>query len=124
MAESTSTPVAAEARAAAAVAGDGARDEVGPRLRELLALDVDEQPTGPLALLREAVRYPTAVLRDVGVTPVPRDAFAERAFPDDVYGLAPASFADIDPDLTEPGVAWGAAKAHVILARRRREGRR
>jgi hypothetical protein len=31
---------------------------------------------------------------------------------------------DVRPDLTEPGIAWGAAKAHVVLARRRAEGRR
>ena len=48
----------------------------------------------------------------------------ERAFPDDVYDLAPASFADVDPALHEPGLVWGAAKAHVHLARRRRDGRR
>jgi hypothetical protein len=34
-------------------------------------------------------------------------------FPDDDYGLTPASFADIDPALAEPGLAWGAAKAWV-----------
>ena len=36
----------------------------------------------------------------------------------------PATFADLDPDLGSAGIAWGAAKAHVILARRRSEGRR
>jgi hypothetical protein len=41
-----------------------------------------------------------------------------------VYDLTPASFADVDPALHEPGLVWGAAKAHVHLARRRREGRR
>ena len=48
-----------------------------------------------------------------------RDAQAERLFPDDDYDLAPASFADIDPSVHEPGLVWGAAKAHVILKRRR-----
>ena len=33
----------------------------------------------------------------------------------------PASFADLDPTLAELGLRWGAAKAHVVL-RRRREG--
>ena len=32
---------------------------------------------------------------------------------------APATFADVDPALHEPGLVWGAAKAHVHLARRR-----
>ena len=31
---------------------------------------------------------------------------------------------DLDPALHEPGLRWGAAKAHVVLARRRAEGRR
>lgn len=105
-------------------AGSQARDNIGGRVRDLLALDVDEQPTGPLALLRDAVRYPTSVLRDMGVAPVLRDEFAAGAFPGDIFDLAPASFSDIDPALAEPGLVWGAAKAHVVLARRRREGRR
>ena len=46
------------------------------------------------------------------------------SFPDDPYDLTPGSFADVDPSLHEPGLVWGAAKAHVVLARRRREGRR
>ena len=43
-------------------------------------------------------------------------------FPDDDYDLSPATFADIDESLHEPGLVWGAAKAHVVLTRRR--GRR
>jgi len=111
---------AADARAA----GEQARQEVGAAVRALLATDVDEQRTGPLALLRQAVRYPTAVLAAAGVPPIERDDFAERAFPADVYGLAPAAFTDLDPALGEVGLVWGAAKAHVVLARRRAEGLR
>jgi hypothetical protein len=113
-----------DARAAAAAAGRQAAIDIGPRVRALLALDVDEQPTGPLAVIRTAVRYPTDVLRAEGVAPVARDEFAVATFPDDVYDLAPASFADLDPALHEPGLVWGAAKAHVVLRRRRAEGRR
>lgn len=109
---------------AATEAGEQAARDVGARVRALLMADVDEQATGPLALLRGAVRHPTAVLADAGVPPVARDEFAVRAFPEDVYGLAPAAFADVDPALHEPGLVWGAAKAHVVLARRRAEGRR
>jgi hypothetical protein len=105
-------------------AGRAAAAEVGPEVRALLALDVDAQPTGPLAVLRSAVRFPTEVLAAAGVPGVVRDEFAERAFPDDVYGLAPAAFADLDPSLHDAGLVWGAAKAHVVLARRRAEGRR
>lgn len=113
-----------ELRTAAIDAGQRATADVGGRVRSLLAVDVDQQPTGPLAVLRSAVRYPTEVLAAAGVPPVVRDEFAVRAFPDDVYGLAPAAFADVDPALHEPGLVWGAAKAHVVLARRRAEGRR
>ncbi len=108
----------------AADAGRRAAAEVGPKVRSLLALDVDAQVTGPLAVLRTAVRFPTEVLAAAGVPHVVRDEFTERAFPDDVYDLAPAAFADLDPALHEPGLVWGAAKAHVVLARRRTEGRR
>jgi hypothetical protein len=111
-------------RAAAAEAGRDARDDVVSPIRELLATDVDAQPTNPLSLVRAAVVHPTRVLADAGVPRVRRDEHAERLFPDDHYDLAPAAFADLDPDLHEPGLLWGAAKAHVILARRRREGRR
>lgn len=104
---------------AAARAGEQARTETGGAVRALLLADMDEQRTTPLALLRGAVRYPTAVLRDAGVPPVERDRFAEAAFPDDVYGLTPASFADIGPDLAEAGITWGAAKAFEHRRRHR-----
>lgn len=92
-------------------AGRRARDEVGAKVRALLRSDFDEQRTSPLALLRSAVTYPTEVLHRAGVAPVVRDDFAEANFPDDVYDLTPAAFADVDPSLHDPGVAWGAAKA-------------
>jgi hypothetical protein len=110
-------------RAAAVEAGRRAAAEVGPAVRDLLSTDVDEQRANPLAVLRRAVRYPTEVLRAAGVEPSRRDEFAERAFPEDVYDLTPATWADVDPLLHERGIVWGAAKAHVVLARRRREGR-
>jgi hypothetical protein len=113
-----------DVRAAAADAGKRAAAEVAPRVRELLTTDVDEQRTNPLAVLRSAVRYPTEVLREAGVPPVQRDEFAERAFPDDVYDLTPATWSDVDPSLHDRGLVWGAAKAQVVLARRRREGKR
>lgn len=104
-------------RAAAAAAGAQARADVGPAVRALLEADLDGQTTTPLALVRTAVRYPTAVLRGAGVPPASRDRFAERAFPEDVYDLSPATFADLSPDLADVGLAWGAAKA--FLHRRR-----
>src|SRR5918998_1467217 len=85
---------------------------------------VDRAVRGVLAGQGIAVDDATAVLRAAGARPVPRDEFSERSFPDYVYDLSPATFADVDPSLHEPGLLWGAAKAHVHLARRRREGRR
>lgn len=103
------------AAAAAAAAADGL-----PRVRALLATDVDDQRSNPLGIVRSLVRYPTGVLRSAGARPVARDDFSARTFPDDVYDLTPANFTDVDPALHEPGITWGAAKAHVHLARRRR----
>jgi hypothetical protein len=103
---------------AAADAGRQARLQTGAAIRALLAADIDEQRTTPLTLLRQAVKYPTAVLRDAGVPPVDRDRFKREAFPDDVYDLSPASWSDIDPHLTELGINWGAAKAFEHRRRR------
>jgi hypothetical protein len=100
-------------------AGERAGAEISPKVRALLDQDVDEQRTNPLAIIRSAVRYPTEVLAEAGVPPVERDAVAQRLFPEDVYDLTPGSFADVDPSLSEPGIEWGAAKAHVHLTRRR-----
>ena len=113
--------ITGDEREAAARAGAEAASEVGARVRRLLEADIDAQRTSPLAVARSAVRFPTEVLAAAGVPPVVRDAFAERQFPDDVYDLAPATFDDLDPRLHDPALAWGAAKAHVHLARRRRE---
>jgi len=99
-----------------------ATEVVTAQLAELLATDVDRQRGSPLAVFRCAVRYPTAVLRRMGVPSVVRDDFAEREFPEDDYALTPASLADVDQALHEPGLRWGAAKALVHLARRRAEG--
>jgi hypothetical protein len=112
--------LAARIEAASADAGaEGSR-----RVRALLETDIDEQAGNPLAVLRSLVRYATGVLQAAGARPADRDEFARRAFPDDLYDLSPATFADVDPALHEPGLVWGAAKAHVHLARRRREGKR
>lgn len=109
-------------RRLAAACGE-ARDDVMDRLRRLLETDVDEQRSNPLDVLRRSVHHPTAVLVSLGAVPVQRDEFAVRVFPDDVYGLGPAAFADVDETLTEPGIIWGAFKAKTVLDRRRAEGR-
>jgi hypothetical protein len=94
------------------------------RLAALLGTDVDEQRANPLDILRSAVGGPTAVLRAAGAQPVARDRFAEERFPNDVFDLTPATWADIDESLAEPGLTWGAWKAAVVLTRRRDEGLR
>jgi hypothetical protein len=113
--------VPADVAGAAVRAGRQAQLETGAAVRALLAADIEEQCTTPLALVRQAVEYPTAVLRQAGVPPVERDRFAERAFPDDSYELSPATWTDVDPGLSELGVNWGAAKA--FEHRRRHDGR-
>jgi hypothetical protein len=120
-AEAWSPALAAELSDAARRAGEAARAATVPRLRALLAADVDEQKETPLTLIRAAVRFPTQVLEAAGVPPVERDGFAVRAFPSDVYGLSPASLAEVDPALAELGFAWGAWK---VIAHRRRHGPR
>ncbi len=102
-------------------AGRSAAEEVGGRVRELLSLDIDEQWTNPLTLIRTAIRYPTAILRDVGAETVTRDEQSKRFHPDDVFDLTPASFAELGQAVHDLGLSWGAAKAHVHLRRRREE---
>ena len=101
-------------------AGDAGRDAgaaIGPPLRALLTADVDDQRANPLAIVRDAVRFPTAVLRAAGVEPPTRSRFDVDHFPDDPYGLVPMTWRDIDETLHEPGIVWGATKA---MAHRRR----
>jgi len=118
-----------EVAEAARRAGLEATATLAPEVRAVLATDPDDQRVNPLQIVRRATAWPTAVLRQAGVPGVVRDDEAQRQFPDDDYDLTPANFADLDAGSTEGGlaqvgIAWGAAKAHVVLARRRREGRR
>lgn len=100
-----------EPMAQAGEAGERARREVGARIRALVSSDLDAQTTTPLSVARQAVNHASEVLGRAGVPGVERDEFAQRHFPADAYGLTPATWADIDPALTEVGLAWGAAKA-------------
>ena len=103
-----------EARAAVTVGAD-----LEPRVRAVLAADVDEAAGSPLAVIRDGLGRFTGVLRDLGLEPAARDDFSRQHFPDDDYGLAPASFAEVHESLHDPGLVWGAARAHVHLRRRR-----
>ena len=101
--ESRVAEMAPEVRAAAEAAGAAAAAEVGAEVAELLAADIDAQRENPLAVLRRAVRYPTEVLLAARAAPPNRDDFAIDRFPDDVFDLTPASFADIPPRPASPG---------------------
>jgi hypothetical protein len=104
--------------AAATGAGTQAAVRVGRELTALFALDVVKQQATPLEIVRTAYREPTEVLRAAGVPPVVRDAFDERAWPDDDYGLVPRTLGDLGDELGPLHLAWGMAKAAVVRARR------
>jgi len=101
---------------------DETRAVVMAEVRAVLGADVDAAGGSPLAVLRRGVGPMTDCLRRWGAARPPRDEFHERRFPDDPYELGPASFADLAPELHEPGLLWGAARAHVHLRRRRDAG--
>jgi hypothetical protein len=110
--------------AAHEVAGATTTRVVG-ELRALFALDPEEQRSTPLEIVRHAYREPTVVLATAGIPPVERDDFAERAWPDDTYGLVVHGLGDLrDPDAVDDDdlgpyqLAWGLAKAKVLRGRR------
>jgi hypothetical protein len=87
----------------ARAAGEDAAPGVAARLRAV--------ETTPLSVMRDAVAVPAAVLRSAGAQPVERDAFSVERFPDDVYDLTPASWADVDPALVDLALMWGVETA-------------
>jgi hypothetical protein len=108
---------------AASAAGASATADVVQELRTLLATDPSEQRATPLEVVRRAVVAPTAVLEVAGIPPVVRDAFDERAFPDDHYDLTPRTLGDLgDEELAPLHLVWGVAKAAVLRARAERRG--
>lgn len=96
-----------------ATAGSDATAALELPLRELLTAPIDDQRSTPLALVRTAVRFPTAILASAGVPPVDRDPFEARAFPDDVYGITPATWGDLGPEVAEAGLRWSVNKAFL-----------
>lgn len=106
----------AERAGAAAGAAAAAACEVLGRLAEA---DVDAQRTTPLAALRDACAPVTALLRDAGLPVTGPAAGTSPGTPTDPYGLAPPSWAAVDPELAELALAWGAAKAAAHLSRHR-----
>lgn len=98
---------------------DEAFDELVGNVRELLSLDAWEQRRNPLDLVRECTGNLSRELARIGARPVNRDEFEERSFPGDVFGLCPATWNDVHPDLHDVGLEWGAWKAAAIIAHRR-----
>jgi hypothetical protein len=96
------------------VAVHAATRRVAAELRALADADPAAQRWTPLELVRGAVREPTAVLTEVGVSDVVRDAFEERSLPDDRYGLAPRTFAELDDTLGPVQLGWGIARAAAL----------
>jgi hypothetical protein len=105
------------AREEATAAGVAAAQRVSDALAQLLAADPAEQTATPLEIVRTAYREPTELLVALGVPPVVRDEFDERAWPDDRYGLVPRSLGELgDDELAPLHLAWGLAKARAMRA--------
>jgi hypothetical protein len=103
----------------AIAAGDAATTRVVAALRDFFVTPPAEQRTTPLEIVRSATRDVTAVLSAAGIPAVERDEFAERAFPDDLYDVTPATLADLGDDELGPlQLAWGLAKAKALRADR------
>ena len=114
-AESVDADPAADIAELANAAGRQAAASVAEPLRALVSADVDDQWTTPLALVRPVVAFATGALERAGVPPVVRDEFQESRFPDDLYGLTPASLAVLGEEVGDLAIAWGAAKAAAHL---------
>jgi hypothetical protein len=102
----------------AEAAGIRAAARIGDRLDRFFAAEPGSQSVTPLQIVRDAVAEPTEILRDLGVPPVERDPFEERAHPDDRYGLVPRQLGDLgDPDLGPLLLAWGVLQARMLRHR-------
>lgn len=101
-------------------AGEQAAATAAGPLRDLLGADVDQQWTTPLALVRPLVGFATGVLEKAGVPGVERDDFQVARFPEDEYGLTPASLAALGEEVAGLALVWGAAKA--LAHRQRHDG--
>ncbi|NBO53285.1 MAG: hypothetical protein EBU84_01555 [Actinobacteria bacterium] len=59
----------------------------------------------------------TLVLSELGAKEVHRDDFSRQSFPNDIFGLSPATWIDVDESLHDPGLIWGAWTAREALDR-------
>ena len=101
-----------------AAAGRAATDRVLAALRALFSVDPAAQHATPLEIVRSLRREPTQLLAEAGISPVDRDQYETRSFPDDVYGIVPRSLAELgDDELGHQMLAWGIGKTTVLRAR-------
>lgn len=84
---------------------------------ELGAAVTGMRADNPLQVFRRAVAYPTLVLAELGAREVQRDEFSKQSFPNDVFGLSPATWSDVDESLHDPGIIWGAWTAREAMDR-------
>lgn len=98
--------------------------DVEARMSDVLGKPVEEQQMGPLQIVRDGLAPVTQFLAGMGVAAPERDEFSRRVFPADIYGIAPASFREINEELHDVGIAWGAAKAWLHLQHRKPTERR
>ena len=68
----------------------------------------------PLELVRISTEPLTAVLRERGIVPVPRDARSAELHPDDVYDLYPATSRDLGEDVWRIHMEWGIERARQV----------
>jgi len=108
-------PTRARCLVAAEESGAVVAREVGAELRALLAQAPEAQRATPVEIARHAVAVPTEILAGAGVPAVERDAFEQRRWPDDHYGLMIHSLAELgDPRLDAGQLEWGVVKAALL----------
>ena len=88
-------------------------------ITELVTADVDIPLSGPLERIRRSIEPLTEALGERQVPAPLRNPLDVEMRPDDRYGFGPMTFLDISPEVHEAGIAWGAAKAHLHMQRRR-----
>ncbi|NNC75242.1 MAG: hypothetical protein HKN93_06990, partial [Acidimicrobiia bacterium] len=85
-------------------------------LNALLSQPFGDQRRSPLELTQEATAIVGEALAAAGLEPPQRDEAVAQALPGDVYGLAPASSAELGEEAWEAHIAWGVAKAQAMKA--------
>lgn len=83
-------------------------------LAEVLEMPFEAQSRTPLEVLRGAVVGLGQRLLELGADPPERDPEQARLAPDDPFGLAPASAAELGAEALEASLAWGLAKTRAI----------